>query len=85
MKSFSDLYQEIYQQSESNLSTIKKQKRTKHIILFGVIVISFLLWRNMPVLFSMLIVIAAIWLFVSFIKQRAIYISYYKEEVIKNL
>ena len=84
MKSFSDLYQEIYQNSAQELSAIKKEKRVKHILLFAGIVISFLLWKNMPILFTLMIAIFAIWLLISYSKQRAVYTSYYKEVVIKK-
>ena len=53
-------------------------------MLFVVIIISLLLWKNIPVLFTIIIIIFAIWLLISYSKQRAAYTSYYKRTIIKK-
>ena len=85
MKSFNDVYGEIYKEVSKTLDILKNKNRIKHVILLLVITIAFCFWKHSPIVCTLIICFAIALLVVSYIKQREQYVEFYKKNVINKI
>lgn len=85
MNNFNEVYQEVYRDCAEDLVRIKREKRTKHILIFipGIIAIILGVCYDKSIMICVGIAFM-IWLLISMIKQYSKYKLIYKEKVIKK-
>lgn len=85
MNNFNEVYQEVYKDCAEDLLSIKREKRTKHILIFipGIIAMIIGFCYKETIVFGIGIGLM-IWLLISMIKQYNKYKLIYKEKIIKK-